>query len=109
MILCTSENDCISGRTGVPANLLVSNTLSKSLTRAGVGLSAVSALITVADGYNNGWKNHHTADLIVNGTLTTLSIVCPVAGLVAGGLYFVGDITSQYFTKKSLTQNLFDE
>jgi len=92
-----------------PANLLVSNTLSKTLTRTGVGLSAVSALITVADGMKNGWENHHTADLIVNGTLTGLSVVCPVAGLVAGGLYFVGDIASQYYYHKSLTEKLFDE
>jgi len=92
-----------------PANLLISNTLSKTLTRTGVGLSAVSALITVADGMKNGWENHHTADLIVNGTLTGLSVVCPVAGLVAGGLYFVGDIASQYYYHKSLTEKLFDE
>jgi len=93
-----------------PANLLVSNTLSKTLTRAGVGLSAVSALITVADAYNKGeWQGHHTADLIVNGTLTGLSIVCPAAGLVVGGIYFVGDITSQYYTGKSITENLFDQ
>jgi len=92
-----------------PTNLLVSNTLSKTLTRAGVGLSALSAGITIVDGVTNGWENHHSADLVVNGALTGLSIVCPVAGLVAGGLYFVGDITSQYYTGKSITQNLFDQ
>ena len=69
----------------------------------------ISAGITIADGYNNGWENHHTADLIVNGSLTGLSIVCPVAGFALGGLYFVGDIASQYYTGKSLTQNLFDK
>ena len=93
-----------------PANLLVSNTLSKSLTRAGVGLSIVSAAITFNDAYEKGeWKNHHTADLIVNGTLTTLSVFCPLAGFALGGIYFVGDITSQYYYHKSLTEKLFDE
>jgi len=92
-----------------PANLLVSNTLSTTLTRAGFGLSLLSANITIADGYNNGWENHHSADLIFNSALNGLSIVCPLAGLVVGGLYFVGDVTSQYYTGKSLTQNLFDQ
>ena len=91
------------------ANLLVSNTLSKTLTRAGGIFSLASAAITVNDAMKNGWENHHTADLIVNGTLTGLSIVCPAAGLAAGGLYFVLDVGSQYYTGKSLTQNLFDE
>jgi hypothetical protein len=42
--------------------------------------SKTSTGLTVGDGYVNGWKNHHTADLIVTG-----------------------------LTKKSITENLFDK
>jgi RHS repeat-associated protein len=93
-----------------PANLLVNNAaITKGLTRTGFVLAGVSAGLTIYDGARNGWQDHHSADLVVNGALTGLSIVCPAAGLVVGGLYFVGDVASQYYTGKSITQNLFDE
>jgi len=60
--------------------------------------------------YSNRWSfytlNEHIRE---DGALTGLSIVCPAAGLVVGGIYFDGDITTQYYTGKSLTQNHFDE
>ena len=85
--------------------------IPKIATAVGYGLAGASALITIADGLTNekGWQGHHTADLILNGTLTGLTTVCPVAGAVVGGLYFVGDLTCQYYYKISITEKLFDE
>jgi hypothetical protein len=67
--------------------------------------------VTVIDGLTNdkGWQNHHTADLIVTGAIYTAAAAFPVVGWIAGGLYFAADVTTQYYTGKSITENLFDQ
>ncbi len=84
--------------------------LPKIVGRLGTGLAITSGVITTIDGLTNpnGWQNHHTADLIVNGTLYGLGVAFPIAGLVAGGVYLILDATSQHYTGKSLTENIFD-
>lgn len=69
----------------------------------------MSAGITVGDGIKNGWKPHHTADLVVDATLYTVAASVPVAGWIAGGIWFVGDLISEHLTGKSITENIFDD
>gem|GEM_PF-2635970 len=47
------------------------NSLSgaKFLQNVGQKITVASAGMTVYDGLSNGWENHHTADLIITGTL----------------------------------------
>ncbi len=64
--------------------------------------------MTVYDGMSNGWQSHHTADLLITGGFYALSASVPVAGWIVGGAYFVADVGTQYYTGKSITENLFD-
>ena len=93
------------------ANRISSLSTAKTFSRAGTGLAILSAGATVVDGLTNdkGWQNHHSADLFVTGVIYCTAVSFPVVGWVAGGLYFVADLTTQYYTHKSITQNLFDE
>ena len=71
-------------------------------------LVLVGAGVTVYDGISNGWENHHTADLLVTGGFYALAVSIPVAGWIAGGVYLAADLTTQYYTGKSITENIFD-
>ncbi len=64
---------------------------------------------TFIDGIKYGWQNHHTADIIVGGTFLVAGAVisCPYV-LLAGGVYLITDIGSQFNTGSSLTEYLFD-
>jgi hypothetical protein len=85
------------------------NTATK-LGKFGSALTIVSAGATIADGLTNkdGWQNHHTADLMVTGSIYTTAASFPVVGWVAGGVYFVIDMGVQAKTGKSITQHIFD-
>ena len=100
-----------SANTLTRANRISSLSTAKTFSRAGTGLAILSAGATVVDGLTNdkGWQNHHSADLFVTGVIYGTAASFPVVGWVAGGLYFVADLTTQYYTHKSITQNLFDE
>ena len=96
---------------GTTSEILSGGTISEI---AGHGFTALSAVTTIIDGKVNGWKPHHTADLIVDGvtvgaelTLTALEVTTPV-GWIIGGSLFIGNLISEHYTKKSLTELLFD-
>lgn len=99
-----------SASTLTRVNRISSMSAARGFSRTGTGLTILSAGVTVIDGLTNenGWQNHHTADLLVTGGFYTTAAFFPVVGWVAGGLYFAADLTTQYYTGKSITQNLFD-
>lgn len=77
----------------------------------GVGLGLLSISVTAFDGLKNDWKNHHTADIL----MTTIEIglglfeyTSPIGWGVAG-LMFVGNLISEHYTDKTITENLFDK
>jgi hypothetical protein len=70
--------------------------------------SKTSTGLTVGDGYVNGWKNHHTADLIIGGVQTFLLSSGPV-GWTIGLVWLTADLIVTGLTKKSITENLFDK
>jgi hypothetical protein len=75
-----------------------------------VGLGIVSAGFTVANAAQNGWQNHHTADLLVTAAETGLALfeaTNPIGWGLALGM-FIGNMVSEHYTGKSITQNLFD-
>lgn len=84
------------------------NSTVKFAGRISKGLTGVSVFATTYDGLANGWENSHTADLVVTGVLYGLAVSNPV-GWVVGGLYLVADLTTQYYTGKTITQNLFND
>jgi hypothetical protein len=71
-------------------------------------LTFLGAGLTIYDGLNNGWQPHHTADLVVDTTIYTIAAAVPVAGRFVGGAFFIGNMISEYYTGKSLTENAFD-
>jgi hypothetical protein len=85
------------------------NSLSggKFMESLGQKLTITSALVTVVDGSIKGWKNHHTADLVVTGALYILAASNPL-GWIVGGVYTIADLAVQAHTGKSITENLFD-
>jgi hypothetical protein len=99
-----------SANTLTRANRISSLSTARTFSRAGTELTILSAAITTADGLSNdnGWQNHHTADLLITGTIYGTAAAFPVVGWIAGGIYLVADLTTQYYTGKSITQNLFD-
>ncbi len=73
------------------------------------GSAALGFISTAADGWSNGWQNHHTADLAIQGTIYAISASVPVAGWVVGGAYFLGDLYFQYtHNGMSITQYYLD-
>lgn len=81
--------------------------IAKIADKASARLTIVSAGVTVIDGLNNGWQNHHTADLAITGALYVIAASNPL-GWVVGGIYFIADVAVQSHTGKSITENLFD-
>ena len=78
----------------------------------GVTLGVVSVGLTVVDGLTNekGWQNHHTADAIIGTTEIGLGLfeaTSPV-GWAFGLCMFVGNLISEHYTGKTITENLFD-
>ncbi len=65
--------------------------------------------MTLADGFTNGFQNHHGIDLGIQGSIYVLSAALPVAGWAIGSAYFLGDM---YFQNThngvSITQYYFD-
>ncbi len=77
---------------------------------AGTGLGVLNMVLTTGDGVSNGWKNHHTADLIVSATEIGLGLfeaTSPV-GWAFGAAMFVGDLISEHYTGHTITENIFD-
>ena len=77
--------------------------LGKNISRAGKILGAASLVATVLDAHANGWQGHHVADLALGAAFT----FCPALWGV-GLAYLAADLTTQYFTGKSITENLLD-
>jgi len=90
---------------GTSSEILTGGELAEGV---GKGLAAAGAGLTIADGIANGWKPHHTADLVVDATIYTISASVPVAGWIVGGVWFFGDIITKEITGKSITENIFD-
>lgn len=99
-----------SASTITRANRISSLSTARGLSRIGGGLTFLAAGATVYDGLigEAGWQNHHTADLLVTGAIYGTAAAFPVVGWIVGGLYFAADLTTQYYTGKSITENLFD-
>ena len=72
-------------------------------------LIVAHAVIVFADGYNNGFKPHHAADISADGLILAISLANPLAGLLVGGAYFVGNLVSEHYNGKTVTENLFDK
>lgn len=84
--------------------------VGKIASKTSTGLGIASMGVTVVDGLTSkeGWKKHHTADLVVGAAQTFLL----GSGLVGWGvalLWTVADIATQAATGKSITENLFDD
>jgi len=79
----------------------------KIASKASTGLGIAGLAVTVIDGSATGWKNHHTADLVVGATQTFLLGSGPI-GWGIGLLWTVADLATQAATGKSITENLFD-
>jgi RHS repeat-associated protein len=87
--------------------------ISKSTSSIAGGLLGVANLgLTIADGINNskGWQNHNTADVVVSTAETGLALfeVTSPLGWAFGVGMFVGNLISEHYTGKSITENLFD-
>lgn len=78
----------------------ISSKIGKALGYVGVGL-------TIADGVTNGWKNHHTADVIIGGAQTLL-LGAGSVGWGIGLVWLTADLITTGITGKSITENLFD-
>lgn len=84
--------------------------IGKAASKTSTGLGIASMGVTVIDGLTSkdGWKNHHTADLVVGVAQTFLLGSGPVGWGIAL-LWTVADIATQAATEKSNTENLFDD
>lgn len=92
----------------VRASKLNTATTARFVSGVSTTLIVAGVFSTIYDGTTNGWQNHHTADLVLTGGFYALSASVPVAGWIVGGSYFLADITTQYYTGRSITQHIFD-
>jgi hypothetical protein len=63
-----------------------------------------------ADPNKNGWQNSNTADVALGVgqiALAMFEATSPIGWAVGAGL-FVGNLISEHYTNKSITENLFD-
>ncbi|WP_129022112.1 RHS repeat-associated core domain-containing protein [Edaphocola flava] len=81
--------------------------VAKMSSRTGKILGWGSVGLTVLDGATNGWKNHHTADVIIGSAQTLLLGAGPV-GWSIGLVWLTADLITTGVTGKSITENLFD-
>jgi len=104
---------------GVAAGQKLANTLLKTSIKA-VSLESkavsgtmglVSIGFTVADAAVGGeWQNHHTADVLVSVAEVGLALfetTSPIGWAFGAGM-FIGNLISEHYTGKSITENLFD-
>ena len=81
----------------------------KTASKFGTRLSYLGLGMTAYDGLSNGWGNSHSADMLIQSSLITVSAINPVVGGVAAGIYFIGDLGFQYFHDgQSITQYYLD-
>ena len=105
----------ISGKTELFRILEESKKLPKyfkASSKFGISLGIAGIGVTTIDGItnNNGWQNHHTADLLIQGSILTTAIFFPGIGWVLGGGYFIGDLIFQhYHDGQNLTEYYFDK
>ncbi|MNU17110.1 hypothetical protein D3C71_52900 [compost metagenome] len=81
-------------------------TVLKSANYAAKGLGTLSVIMTVADGVDNGFKNHHFADIGI--TLITTFAMSGPWGWAAATAFYVADAVVQARTGKSITEHVFD-
>lgn len=85
--------------------------VAKISSRTATGLGVVSMVITTMDGATSqgGWKNHHSADLIIGGVQTFLLGSGPVGWGIGLG-YLAIDILWKNTggNGKSITETIFD-
>ncbi len=79
---------------------------------ASTTLGGINILFTAVDGITNakGWQNHHTADILVSAgeiALGWVEATSPIGWALGVGM-FVGNIVSEHYTGKSITENLFE-
>jgi RHS repeat-associated protein len=82
----------------------------KNLKGVGNNLAVIGVLTTIADGVygDEGWKNHHTADVsIQTGLAAAAFFAVPGVGWVAGA-YFIFDLGWRAYSGRSITESLFD-
>ncbi len=91
---------------GTDSEILTGGDLAEGV---GKGFAYLGAGLTIYDGVENGWKPHHTADLVVDATIYTISASVPVAGWIVGGVWFFGNIITKELTGKTVTENIFDD
>ncbi len=93
---------------GTKAEILDAGKIGKL---GGIGLGLLSMGETTMDGLENGWENHHTADLFVTAgeiTLVLFEATNPIGWGFAAGM-FIGNLISEHYTGKTITENLFDK
>lgn len=96
-------------RAAKAGQLLNSSSLASKFSKLGSRTALLNAGLTLFDGINNGWENHHTADLVIAGSIATLTVAFPPAGLIVGGIYYASDFGTYVFTGKSITEHAFDK
>ena len=78
----------------------------------GMRLGFVGLGVTTLDGFTNpnGWQNHHTADLLIQGGMLTTAAFLPGVGWILAGGYFVSDLIFQhYHDGQGITEYYFDK
>lgn len=95
----------LEGSKNLPKYFKGVSKFSMSLGFAGLG-------VTTLDGFTNpnGWQNHHTADLLIQGGMLTIATFLPGVGWVVAGGYFVSDLIFQhYHDGQGITEYYFDK
>jgi hypothetical protein len=109
----TSEQMVIGAQKLANAATNSANNIIKESKVGGVALGALRIVITAGDGLTNskGWQNHHTADLIISGGEILLGIfeyTSPIGWAFGAGM-FIGNLITEHYTGKTITENLFDK
>jgi hypothetical protein len=72
-------------------------------------LGGAGIILNVGDAAENGLEGHHISDITIDGLIIATGTVCPVAGIIVGSAYFLGDLGFQYFHDgKSISEYYFD-
>ncbi len=105
----------ISGKTELFRVLEGSKNLPKYFkwsSKLGMRLGVVGLTVTALDGFTNpnGWQNHHSADMTIQGGILLTAAFFPGIGWVVGVGYFGGDLIFQhYHDGQGITEYYFDK
>ncbi len=82
----------------------------KFVKASGTALGITGSGLTVYDGLSNGWENHHTADLLIQGGFIAAGVLASgPLGWTLAATYYAFDITFQFASGRSITEHIFDD